>query len=84
MYYINITYMLLQSTPKKFRQLQHFLHYITVVCYSLENMTRTQELNCQNKFILITSDNFDRKVCNGLQSTKMIQLLNLSTQLIPI
>ncbi len=28
------------------------------------------ELNCQNKFILIISDNFDRKVCNGLQSTK--------------
>ncbi len=27
------------------------------------------------------SDNFDRKVCNGLQSTKIVQLLNLSTQL---
>ncbi len=27
------------------------------------------------------SDNFDRKVCNGLQSTEIIQLLNLSTQL---
>ncbi len=42
-------------------------------------MTRTQSYTCQNKFIL--SDNFDRKVCNGLQSTKIIQLLNLSTQL---
>ncbi len=28
---------------------------------------------CQNKFSLIMSDNFDRKVCDGLQSTKIIQ-----------
>ncbi len=42
-------------------------------------MKRTQ-LNCQNEFILIMSDKFDRKVCNGLQSTKIIQLWNLSTQ----
>ncbi len=27
-------------------------------------------LNCQNKLILIMSDYFDRKVCNGVQSTK--------------
>ncbi len=27
---------------------------------------------CQNKVILIMSDNFDRKVCNGLQSTKKL------------
>ncbi len=32
-------------------------------------------------FLLIMSDNFNRKVCKGLQSTKIIQLLNLSTQL---
>ncbi len=28
---------------------------------------------CQNKFILIMSDNFDRKVCSGLQSTKKLK-----------
>ncbi len=44
------------------------------ICYSLENGNKVwQELRvklCQNKFILIMSDNFDWKVCNGLQSIK--------------
>ncbi len=36
---------------------------------------------CQNKFISIMSDYFDRKVCDGFQSTKTIQMFNLRTQL---
>ncbi len=43
---------------------------------------KNSELNCQNKFILIMSDNFDRKVCNELGWIAVnCQLLNLSTQL---
>ncbi len=30
---------------------------------------------CQNQFILIMSDNFDEKVCNGLINQKFRQLL---------
>ncbi len=67
------------QTPSTFHTLSQFIRY------SLENGNKIwQELRvklCQNKFILIMSDNFDRKVCDGLQSTKMIQLLNISTQL---
>ncbi len=63
-----------QSNQNLFRHLQHFSHYITV--YSLvQKMVIKYDKNselklCQNKFILIMSDNVDRKLCNGLQSNK--------------
>ncbi len=51
------------ETPSTFLTLSQF------ICYSLENGNKIwQELIvklCQNKFILIMSDNFDRKVCNN-------------------
>ncbi len=45
------------------------------ICYSLENGNKITKLRgklCHlvKKLILIMSDDFDRKVCNGLQSTK--------------
>ncbi len=52
------------QTPSTFLTLSQFIHY------SLENGNKIwQELRVklfQNKFILIISDNFDRKVCNEL------------------
>ncbi len=46
--------------------------------YSLESGYKIWQellLNCLNKWILIISDNFDRKVCNGWLNQKFSQLL---------
>ncbi len=56
-------------------------------CHSLENGNKicqkveTRDKLCQNKFILIVSNNYNRKLCNDYNPPKIIQLLNLSTQL---
>ncbi len=74
------------SQTKIYSDTFNISHIITV--YSLnsslgENGNKTwQELRvklCQNKFIM--SDYFNRKVCDGLKSTKHYSLLNLSKQL---
>ncbi len=38
-------------------------------------MTNSELKLCQNQLILIMSDNFDIKVCNGLINQKLRQLL---------
>ncbi len=56
-----------QSNQNVFGDLQHFSIY-QFIRYSLENGNKIwQELEvklCQNKLILIISDNFNRKLCN--------------------
>ncbi len=53
------------QTPSTFLTLSHF------ICYSLQNGNKIWQELCQNKFILIMSDNFDRRVCNGLHQPKI-------------
>ncbi len=54
--------------PKIFRCLQHISHY-QFIRYRLENGNKIVK-PCQNKFILIMSDNFDRKACNEFTAGK--------------
>ncbi len=54
--------------------LQHFSHYHFICCSLVNSDNIWQELRvkmCQNKFTLIMSNNFDRKVYYALQSTKI-------------
>ncbi len=61
------------QTPSTFLTLSQFIHY------SWDNGNKIwQELRvklCQNKFILIMSDNFDRKLCNKTWSGQSVKII---------
>ncbi len=71
-----------QSNQNWFRHLQYFSHYHSLFANGNKIWQELRVKLCQNKLILIMSDNFDRKVCNELGWIAIsCQLLNLSTEL---